>query len=61
VAAHSKKRAAELFGTNVRYLGMYGCETGNREEIRIATERPETVFKRLDRHGETYQLRDATP
>lgn len=43
VAAKTKKRAAELLNISLYTLTMYGCVTGNKEEIAAAMKKPETV------------------
>lgn len=46
VAAHTQKQAAELLKTSLHFLRGYGAETGNAEEIRVATNEPFTVINR---------------
>lgn len=47
VAASSQKEAAPLLDISARHLGLYGCPTGNEEEIAAALSKPRTVFHRL--------------
>lgn len=46
VAAPSKKRAAELLGQSMYIFNNYTCETGNKEDIKLALAKPETVIVR---------------
>lgn len=46
VCAQTQKDAAELFKMSLYNFRQYGCETGNKEEIEIATKEPNIVWKR---------------
>jgi hypothetical protein len=45
VAAKNKTQAAKLFGTSIYHFNQFGCETGNKEEIKIAMKQPGIVWK----------------
>lgn len=48
VATRTKKRAIELFGISYSLFRDYYCETGNEQEIKTATSKPNTVFRTKD-------------
>lgn len=41
---------AEKIGCSMRHLAVYGCKTGNAEEIALASSKPGVVFWR-DEHA----------
>ena len=53
VATRTKAEAAKAFGVSMYWLNLYGSQTGNAEEIAVATAEPGVVFHRHidDRDG----------
>lgn len=54
VATRTKKKAIELFGISYSHFRDYYCETGNEQEITIATSKPDTVFRTKDNYDRKY-------
>lgn len=62
VATTSKKAAAELLGMNIRTFNYNGCETGNPEEIAMATAEPGTpLYTSMNGRGRGWFHADGTP
>jgi hypothetical protein len=43
-AATSQKKFAETIGTTLGYVQTYACETGNKDEVRVALTHPGKAF-----------------
>lgn len=54
IATRTKKKAIELFGISYSHFTNYYCETGNKQEIVIATSKPNTVFRTKDNESGEY-------
>lgn len=55
VATSSRRTAAPLFGVSLYHMREFGCETGNAQEVQVATFASETVFwAPLDDHPKQY-------
>jgi hypothetical protein len=48
VATTTQKEAARLLNVSTTYLRTYGHQTGNQEEIAIATSKPGALFATKD-------------
>ena len=51
VAVKTQKKAAELFKMSLYHFREYGSETGNAEEIALATKEPYVVWKQEYKYG----------
>lgn len=44
IATKTKKKAVELLNFSYNYFNDYWCETGNKNEIKLALSMPETII-----------------
>jgi len=58
VAAKSLKAAAVSFRVSYSYMRGWGSDTGNAEEIALATSTPGVVYIKRDATRDTYRVRE---
>lgn len=58
VAAKSLKAAAVAFRVSYGYMRGWGSDTGNVEEIALATSTPGVVYIKRDDNKDTYMVRE---
>lgn len=54
VATRTKRKAMELFGISYSHFKDYYSETGNKNEIEIATSKPNIIFRTKDNSSREY-------